>query len=573
MGIPYYFYTLYKKYANAKLMVSEREIAEKKVDHLFLDYNSMIHPCAQQVLLALGTDGLERENEYIEAAIIQNTMAYTRYIIGLLHPGNVYIMIDGVAPRAKINQQRERRYKSYFLKKLASSEGTVQWDSNKITPGTWFMRSLRKALDILKLECARIHDTNIFISDSDECGEGEHKMMKYISGTLKESKDNIYIYGLDSDLIMLSLMNIARDNIILIRDNTFNDKLKECDRTFTYLDVQQLGAAIYQELSSLYKEQSSSKGLCHTTQTFIKDRLIDDYIFLCFMLGNDFVEHLPSLMIRQNGVNVITRCYVSVLAKFETYLIDKMRPLQERVNIHMYVDILAQLSSCEDYFFKKIYSAYKGEGIVYKDIPIDDAQANINSGVHLFRQDVIRYNEDGYKQRYYKYYGILDVEAACKDYIEGLYWIDGYYNNHEHTNWSWHYKHHAVPFVSDLYSFLRSNVKWMSDIIYKTDSLNPSNPNSTLQQLCMVLPRESLIVILEEIGNAKDESQFLGTRPNTTDGAQKISKVKRILRTNSDTLERYYPTHITLDLIHREWLWQSKVFFDNLDNENIDLIF
>lgn len=549
MGIPYYFHTLYKKYANAKLMMSEGKIAEQNVSHLFLDYNSMIHPCAQQVLATLRKGGECLDTEVIEAAIIENTITYTRYIQGLLRPKNMYIMIDGVAPRAKINQQRERRYKSYFLKTLSASDDVIYWDSNKITPGTGFMSKLRKALDLFKKECDELHfSTTLYISDSNECGEGEHKMMKYISDNLKTSNDKLMIYGLDADLIMLSLLNVARDNIILIRDNTFNEKLKESERTFSYLDIQQLGDAVYKELIiGLHKEQ----------KCVVKDRLINDYIFLCFMLGNDFVDHLPSLLIKENGVNILTKYYINSLCKNigeATYLLDNGKPLGERLNLHMYMDIMGQLSSCEDYFFKKVYSAYKGNGIVYKDIPIDQDTNKVQ--LHFLKQDVIRYNDDGYKQRYYKYYGISEVEEVCKDYIEGLYWISGYYNNHEHSNWSWYYKHHATPFVSDVYNYLRKNTKNIRGFIAETKSLQSSSPISTLEQLCMVLPRDSLTDILE----------------NTAEESKRVSKIKRIFRTNSDILERYYPTRITLDLIHKEWLWQSKVFFDNFNKDILDLI-
>jgi 5'-3' exonuclease len=215
----------------------------------------------------------------------------------------------------------------------------------------------------------------------------------------------------------------------------------------------------------------------------------------------------------------------------------------------MFVDILGGLSSCEDYFFKKVYSAYKGSGIIYKDTPID--QITNNTEVHFLKEDVIRYNQNGYKERYYKYYGIFNVEQACKDYIEGLYWISGYYNTHEHANWSWYYEHHATPFVSDIYHYLKSNTKFISEFICETDSLSPSKPNTTIQQLCMVLPRESLTNVLEGVSSLK---------------------VKRIFRTNSDILRKYYPTKITLDMIHREWLWQSKVLFDNFDKKVINLI-
>lgn len=555
MGIPYYFHTLYKKYANAKLMVNESEIASHNIDHLFLDYNSMIHPCAQQVLCTLTAD-CTMEKDFIEEQIMRNTITYTRYIVDLLRPKNVYIMIDGVAPRAKINQQRERRYKSYFVKKLAAT--VVQWDSNKITPGTGFMAKLRTELDIFKMDYAGVSDCNIHISDSDECGEGEHKMMKYISDKLSEGIDRICIYGLDADLIMLSLLNIKRDNIILIRDNTFNEKLKESERTFTYLDICKLGGAIYLELNNAAQSDDIAGGL-------VKNRLINDYIFLCFMLGNDFMEHIPSLIIRENGVGILTKYYISALKKHNSpnnnsetvYLTDNNKPLQERINLPMLVDILGQLSGAEDYFFKRILSVYKGNGIVYKDISLD---AENDSQLYLLQQDVIKFNKSGYKERYYEYYGISELDKTCLDYIEGLYWIYGYYNNHEHSNWSWYYKHHATPFVSDLYNFLRKHTKYVKEVISETRSLHPSNPNSTLQQLFMVLPRDSLIDVLEDASKTTNKINV------------QVNKIKRLFRTQSDVLEKYYPTRITLDMINREWIWQSKVFFDNFDKEIIELI-
>ena len=81
-------------------------------------------------------------------------------------------MIDGVAPRAKMNQQRERRYKSHFFKELETGK-SVLWDSNKITPGTEFMNDLPYKLRDLLPEY-------IHVSGPDEPGEGEHKIFEYI---------------------------------------------------------------------------------------------------------------------------------------------------------------------------------------------------------------------------------------------------------------------------------------------------------------------------------------------------------------------------------------------------------
>ena len=275
MGIPWYFYTIYKKYNYENdLMINENVISEIEIEYLFLDYNSMIHPCAQKVLAL--TD--ETNESKLEELIIKTCLDYTRYIINVIKPRITYIMIDGVAPRAKINQQRERRYKSHFFKEFS---GSVKWNSNKITPGTKFMDNLIQALNIFKKELG-----NIIISDSNEPGEGEHKMMKIISN-IKDDKKTC-IYGLDADLIMLSLISVRSENIVLIRDNTFNSKLLERDRVYTYVAIKKLKQYVCKDLRSNLDNH-----------VIISDEnLIYDYIFLCFLLGNDFLENIPSLLIK-----------------------------------------------------------------------------------------------------------------------------------------------------------------------------------------------------------------------------------------------------------------------------------
>ena len=231
MGIPYYFYTIYKKYSNdnndKSLMIHENELSNLNIKYLFFDYNSMIHPCAQDAIKINSCNN----NSELEDFIIAHCILYTKELIKSLNPEYIYIMIDGVAPRAKINQQRERRYKSQLMKNWGNEDKST-WNSNKITPGTPFMEKLSKQLH------KELNDNNnkVFISDSNEPGEGEHKMMKIINDFNLKNDDKIFIYGLDADLIMLSLLNKWKNNIVLLRDNTFNDKLSDSQKIFTYLD-------------------------------------------------------------------------------------------------------------------------------------------------------------------------------------------------------------------------------------------------------------------------------------------------------------------------------------------------
>ena len=459
MGIPWYFYTIYKKYNYENdLMINENVISEIEIEYLFLDYNSMIHPCAQKVLAL--TD--ETNESKLEELIIKTCLDYTRYIINVIKPRITYIMIDGVDPRAKINQQRERRYKSHFFKLLDKKiecdnkgdgeiESKVHWNSNKITPGTNFMDKLTRKLQVFKVniinDCSSFLD-DVYISDSNIPGEGEHKMMKIISN-IKDDKKTC-IYGLDADLIMLSLISVRSENIVLIRDNTFNSKLLERDRVYTYVAIKKLKQYVCKDLRSNLDNH-----------VIISDEnLIYDYIFLCFLLGNDFLENIPSLLIKQGGINVLLKYYSLLIntGKYKSLIcIEKLKScvgdFKGVIEMNMLCDLFYHLSKTEPLFFKNIYSVYKSDKSCYRDTYDLDYINNNNVNIFIYKNDYIQFNQNEYKTRYYKFYGITDVETSCKDYINGLNWVIGYYNNHCHDNWSWCYSHHAVPFASDIFEY------------------------------------------------------------------------------------------------------------------------
>lgn len=549
MGIPYYFYTLYKKYnRECNLLLSAHQVANLSFGYLFFDYNSLIHPCAQRVIARYSERTCERTGEHtseptsdhsdertedVEDLIILETLNYTRYIISLLKPTEVHIVIDGVAPRAKINQQRERRYKSQFLKQTKSV-----WDSNNITPGTAFMDKLIGKLQIFKNEIEGLNldglSTRIYISDSDVSGEGEHKMINWLNTnytTLGNSK--ICIYGLDADLIMLSLLSRCHDNIILLRDNSFNEKLKSDDRTFTYLDISILRSAIYQD-SGLHEPI---------------DRVILDYCALCFLLGNDFLEHIPSLNLREGGLSALTRLYTGLRGNESrhvgNYLVNIDNHNKTSINFDMLRDIFDGLCKNEVFFFTKIMKNNE-----YRD-NIDINTITNTGKVDIITHDFIKYNKIGYKERYYNYYGVYDIDACCRDYLTGLQWVLGYYTDHiyQHNNWTWYYKYHAVPFASDISNYLSKQSR-PYDFYPEIDTC----ANSTLTQLYMVLPRESLLNTL----SIKYPDLYIQT--------------KNILESASVDVQKHYPKKIVLDMINKEYLWQSKVFLEHFDKRILEFL-
>ena len=53
---------------------------------------------------------------------------------------------------------------------------------------------------------------------------------------------------------------------------------------------------------------------------FELERAIDDWVFLCFFAGNDFLPHLPSLDVRDNGIDTLVQCWKRSLPILKDYV-------------------------------------------------------------------------------------------------------------------------------------------------------------------------------------------------------------------------------------------------------------
>ena len=86
--------------------------------------------------------------------MIKRILSYIDYLIGYVNPTTeVNISVDGVAPMAKMNQQRKRRFRSIDdsairneIKVKYKIQGGADWNNTVITPGTEFMERLHKAI-------------------------------------------------------------------------------------------------------------------------------------------------------------------------------------------------------------------------------------------------------------------------------------------------------------------------------------------------------------------------------------------------------------------------------------------
>ena len=136
------FFTSNKKYAT---IIRNMEVFKDiNIDHLFMDCNSIIYDSVYE--LEYNGDDSTFENKIIDK-VIEKIENY----VDLISPKKtLYIAFDGVAPFAKMEQQRTRRHKTHFISQI-NFEGLdikEKWSTSAITPGTQFMNKLSEKINM-----------------------------------------------------------------------------------------------------------------------------------------------------------------------------------------------------------------------------------------------------------------------------------------------------------------------------------------------------------------------------------------------------------------------------------------
>ncbi|PGH03730.1 5'-3' exoribonuclease 2 [Blastomyces parvus] len=366
----------------------------EEMDNLYLDMNGIVHPCTHPE----GKPPPETEED-----MMLEIFKYTDRVVNMVRPRKLLmIAVDGVAPRAKMNQQRSRRFRSAqeakeadekkeeFAKLLRKQNGnkvgeglveeviTKTWDSNVITPGTPFMDILAAALRYwvaYKLNTDPAWEKlKIIISDATVPGEGEHKIMEFIRSqrSCAEHDPNTrhVIYGLDADLIMLGLATHEPHFRVLREDVFFQEsKGRTCHLCGQTGHIAEACKGIAKEKNGEFDEKGKGTPLkpfiwlhvsvlreylaveMHVPQQpfpFDLERALDDWVFMCFFVGNDFLPHLPSLDIRENGIDTLIAIWRDNIPIMGGYLTKDGHVDLDRAQL-----ILQGLAKQEDAIFRR----------------------------------------------------------------------------------------------------------------------------------------------------------------------------------------------------------------------------
>lgn len=497
MGIPSYFSNILKKYNN---------IIKKKVSNindLYIDANSIIYKSYNNFFYT-------NKKDEIELFIINETISYIEYLIKNINPiDNVIIAFDGVVPLAKMKQQRERRFKSFFLEELLKNSNEnnenndrVKWDKTQITPGTDFMNLIcnviNNHINNTNLNCRK--ELNIYLSSSNEYGEGEHKIFELIeqNNKIKLKNRNICIYGLDADLLVLSLLHQNEyNNIYLFRE--FEDYMNEfivnkrekfnidtCDNKniineFIFIEISKFKIGLFNNIKD-YLTKKSIISLEKKYKNDLQEKLIKDYVFLTFFLGNDFMPHIPCLNIRSDGIEHLINYYSIYLDNNkELLLITNSNNSNSNNNIKIKWKNLKKLLGIikedeKDLLIKEIQilnnirqRSYKNNNLEKKNklqIPINnelrDSENYINPRNNNWekRYYEILFNVSLYNQEINDDTQSKIIKDFCINYYEGLEWNLNYYMNNNNNNFIkninniWCYQYNYAPLITDIYKYM-----------------------------------------------------------------------------------------------------------------------
>ncbi|WVZ95054.1 hypothetical protein U9M48_040860, partial [Paspalum notatum var. saurae] len=587
MGVPSFYKWLVGKYP--KIVVPAKEYVDaggtspppppgqdaggpNGVFHdLYLDMNGIIHPCFHP------EDQVCPPTTFDEA--FEAMFEYIDRLVRIVRPTKLLYLAcrwcGSGAPLAKMNQQRSKRFKAakdakdavnpftgpgpplnemeenLLRDKFRAQGKEVQphekhevSDPNVITPGTEFMEKLSKALeyyirsrlnrdpgfdttffDVLLFEVFLDNEffmrplnlASVILSDSSVPGEGEHKIMSFIRAQRsRESYDpntRHCLYGLDADLIMLALASHEL-HFSILREFLNTWVLRE----YLELDLKIPNPVVKTDI----------------------ERLIDDFVFICFLTGNDFIPHIPSVEIHECAIDMLMEVYKQTFNKMGGYVVnteklkDKhaaylkvsrlekffflseekiflkrselrerrlLRQAAERERNERNFDNMEENPDGPDLAVKSFStqctistcSADKSDIIAntlelrrnLKDT-LRNKQDLIKSGA--CKHDAIRLGLPGWKSRFYREsFGVEQCNEVGKiksdmvqkySYLEGLCWVLQYYFA-DVPSWSWYYSFYYAPFASDLKGLSEFKISFTLD-----------KPLKPFDQLMAVLPQE-----------------------------------------------------------------------------------
>lgn len=548
MGVPGFFSWLIKNKKKLGARGLVQNDLETNVKWLMLDTNCLLHPCVANVVEKYkeGTLNLNHTlnvRTQIENLIWEKIKLCIDDMIRIVKPEYLYVGIDGVAPMGKILQQRQRRYRFLYDKKIklevndvetmlnnlglelneekfmgkttlksnGIEEPIIPVSSIELTPGTDYMERIHKRMEIYMEELGKKGIKYIYSSYHDE-GEGEHKILQYIKNNLTPS-DSVVIYGLDADLLFLSLsIGYEYDLYVMREKQIFVGKEVDLDEVpdYNYVEIKQLHLLI--------------SNLSISTE---------DFIVLCYLIGNDFLPNILTLDVKKGGLDKIFRAWDNLKQKlklkdeidsntsqYKSHLVihnNIRNPTQQiTINMELLRELFAELIWTEKYTWKNIN---RDKYLNQNDIEPEELEKLVNAReeekqVELEKfirgetsnTDCLEKIEFNSPMEFYGYYlGTLNsmdidkniIRKMVQDYLNGIEWCIQYYLD-KCEDWEWGYNFTVAPLIKDIVNYFPTHINKVK--VNTKINLNEKMRSRTLcpvEQLVLAIPPLTYKYVIE----------------------------------------------------------------------------
>lgn len=554
MGVPQLFQWLAQRHGAAVRPLRPGDIVT--CDALYIDFNSVVHQSTRHAAAWAAKVGHVVLDD--DAIIRACTSALDALLSDRVQPSRLlYIAVDGLPPRAKLHQQRARRYMAAWRRANAPQAGAAtgaaaaatqllsKWDSNAITPGTAFMARLSCALSAYappQVPGVSWDHLQVHVSYSGVPGEGEQKIFthlravshrtahSHLTGAATTSHqpapaaaaaaaDHHYcsvVHGVDADLLLMAMSSPAHR-----RPGHSLYVMREMEEGAGPSSSHLVDAG---HLAHEVARRVLGEGRCEREPTEEEEELlVRDFVMLAALAGNDFVPSLPGLSIREGALDLLLRIHAQARVDLRLGPLERLACGGPELLCGVRPEVLARVlqgvareeealmrRADKRYFEQCVDASYVRPGrreleayplhhppfpagTIFREQPPEDGHGQGESSGGAWRTSYYR-----------RVLGVLDaaggiVRDMCVSYVAGLAWSVRYLVDQKCAAHGWWYAHTHAPCSLDVAHALcdvGGIVAAVGAELEATAALPEEAVREPAWQLLMVLPPSSLARLL-----------------------------------------------------------------------------
>lgn len=279
---------------------------------------------------------------------------------------------------------------------------------------------------------------------------------------------------------------------------------------FYQVDIHQLKQEIlYKDYDTMLK----SPIIDTKPDNFCKTSLLDDWVFLNFVVGNDFIPETPKT------INLLAN--PPIHSNFKPHSVPDIVPFHwaavRATEENIIQDGVLNLKSFKQFLVAFCDQHYSLEALMKNNTTSNNKNQKSQNQI-LQEFDKLKLNYYKSKWNKLEWEVVINnekrtdwshLETICLDYIKNLNWIANYYfNGVRNSGWSYFYPHYYCPFLCDVLRFLEGFEDDYSSIKRQLKFIE-DEPVLPLEQLMLVMPprssrcmpeRMSLTMLDEKVG-------------------------------------------------------------------------